>query len=310
MRFNTEFQNSTEPNANLIAMLLANLSKNDSLERLLTLSRPAPASLSSTLAISQLLDLFVRGVDGQYNKDANFDYLSYLFAGLAKHASGRTYFVTAQAYDSVIPLTKLTVFTEHSSPVRRCGVASTIKNVAFDVPAHEAFLATDAINALPYILLPIMGGEEYDEEDAMAMLPDLQLLPPDKRRETEPAVVQTHVETLMLLTTTRYGRDLMRRVRVYPIIREAHLAINHDGVREACERLVQVLMRDEEGESVAGGMQALQREVSVSGSGSSAGRTREEVHLRPAGGAGSWAKVENEVEDSDGEDEDDQIIEV
>jgi hypothetical protein len=290
-------------------MLLANLSKSDSLERLLTLARPAPASLSSTLAISQLLDIFVCGADGQYNKDANFDYLSYLFADLAKHASGRTYFVTTQAYDSVIPLTKLTVFTEHSSPVRRSGVASTIKNVAFDVPAHEAFLAADAVNVLPYILLPIMGGEEYDEEDALAMLPDLQLLPPDKRRETQPAVVQTHVETLMLLTTTCHGRDLMRRVRVYPIIREAHLAIDNDGVREACERLVQVLMRDEEGESVTGETQTLQRGVNVSGSGSGAGGTSEEVRLQPAGGVGNWAKVE-EDDDGDYDGDDDQIIEV
>jgi hypothetical protein len=287
-------------------MLLANLSKSDSLERLLTLTRPTPSSLTSNLAISQLLDIFVRGADGHYNKDANFDYLSYLFADLAKHASGRAYFVTVQAYDSVIPLTKLTVFTEHSSAIRRSGVASTIKNVSFDIPAHPSILDVDGVNALPYILLPIMGGEEYDEEDAMAMLPDLQLLSPDKRREPEAAVIQTHVETLMLLTATRHGRDFMRRVKVYPIIRETHLATEHDGIREVCERLVQVLMRDEESESIDS-LQTLE----VQGSDKN---ERKEAKSKATGGAAIWvkeeeAKTEDECEDED-EDADDQIVEV
>ncbi len=39
----------------------------------------------------------------------------------------RKHLVTLQRYDSVVPLTKLVVFTEHKSDVRRRGVASTIK---------------------------------------------------------------------------------------------------------------------------------------------------------------------------------------
>lgn len=77
------------------------------------------------------------------------------------------------------------------------------------------------------------------------MLPDLQLLPPDKQRDPDHNIVQTHVETLTLLTTTLKGRELMRSINVYPIIRETHLRVPDEGVREACERLVNVLMADE-----------------------------------------------------------------
>ena len=98
-----------------------------------------------------------------------------------------------------------------------------------------------------------MGGEEYSDEDTEGMLDDLQLLPPDKEREKEAEIVKTHLETLLLLTTTREGRDLLRRVKVYPIVRETHLHINDEEVREACDRLVQVIMRDEEGEGEAEG---------------------------------------------------------
>jgi hypothetical protein len=280
-------------------MLLANLAKYDELKDIITVERPAPKELASNnRAIDQLLDLFVKGADGTYNKEANYDYLSYLFADLAKHEEGRQYFLTRQEYDNVVPLTKLIVFTEHKSDIRRKGVASTIKNVAFEIDSHSEFLDENEINILPYLLLPITGNEEYDEEDTMDMLPDLQLLPPDKKRDPDPSIIQTHIETLMLLTTTRMGRDKLREIKVYPIIRETHLYVENEGVREACERLVQVLMRDEEGEEkVDAGMTALSRNVK-----------KEFKHPQVTGGGGSWARVEPEEEEED--DDDDKIVEV
>ena len=228
-------------------MLLANLVKSDSLKSVLKRAQPAPEGLSSDeLILNQLMDLFVRGQDGAYNKHANFDYLAYVFADLAKHAEVRQYFLKPQPYDGVVPLSKLKVFTEHKSNIRRKGVASTIKNVAFEVPSHPALLADDAVNILPYVLLPIMGSEEYDVDETMDMLPDLQLLPPDKKRDSDETIIVTHLETLLLLTTTREGRDLMRQIKVYPIIRETHARVPDEQVKEACDRLVQVIMREEE----------------------------------------------------------------
>ncbi|KAJ5110719.1 hypothetical protein N7532_001254 [Penicillium argentinense] len=219
-----------EPNADEFATLLANLAKSDALQKLLSVKRRVP-----------------EGVGG-LNKNANFDYLSYFFADLSQTEKGRSYFTTRQEYDSVVPITKLTVFTEHKSDIRRKGVASTIKNVAFDVPSHPMLFDEDAANLLPYLLLPITGPEEYPDDEMMSMHPDLQLLGPDKRRDSDNTIITTHLETLLLLTTTREGRNLMREVKVYPVIRECHLHVNDEGVKEACDRLVQVLMRDEEGE--------------------------------------------------------------
>ncbi|KAI9881641.1 MAG: hypothetical protein M1830_000206, partial [Pleopsidium flavum] len=258
--------NAKEPNANEIAMLLANMAKSSAFKRILTVKRDVPTSLStSNMAMDQLMDCFVKGAEGGYNKHADFDYLAYFFADLAKvrhytkpvyranthrsatqYSEGREYFVTRQAYDSIIPITKLIVFTEHKSSVRRKGVASTIKNVAFDISPHSLLLSQSDVNLLPYILLPITGPEEFPDEETLAMLPDLQLLPPDKARDSDPQIILTHLETLLLLTTTRDGRDLMREVKVYPIIRETHLHVDDEEVRDAADRLVQVLMRDEE----------------------------------------------------------------
>jgi hypothetical protein len=261
-------------------MLLANMAKDDSLQRVLELKRDVPKELStSTWAIDQLLDCFVKGAAGGYNKDADYDYLSYFFADLAKvcqfshhhvqkhkanqarqFPKGREYFTSPQPHDSnIIPLTKLQVFTSHTSHTRRLGVASTIKNSVFHVPSHPTLLSnlspdptlpppSIGANLLPYLLLPLMGPEEYSDEDTEGMLDELQLLEPDKERESDAEIMKTHLETLLLLSTTKEGRQVLRQVKVYPIVRETHLHVEDEGVREACDRMVQILMRNEEGE--------------------------------------------------------------
>ncbi len=242
-------------------MLLANMAKDDSLQRVLELKRDIPKELSkSTWAMDQLMDCFVKGSDGSYNKHADFDYLSYFFADLAKFPKGQEYLTTAQEHDSnVIPITKIQVFTDHASHIRRLGVTSTIKNVAFLISAHPVLMSnlspdpnlpppSIGANLLPYILLPLMGPEEYADEDTEGMLDELQLLEPDKEREKDPEIMKAYLETLLLLSTTQAGREVLRRVKVYPIVRECHLHVEDEGVREACDRVVQLIMRKEEGE--------------------------------------------------------------
>lgn len=63
----------------------------------------------------------------------------------------------------------------------------------------------------------------------------LQFLPPTKKRESDPVLRQTHVETLLLLCTTRWGRDFLRAHSVYEIIRATHLEETVDKV--CCELL-------------------------------------------------------------------------
>ncbi|KAH6616794.1 hypothetical protein C7974DRAFT_402455 [Boeremia exigua] len=282
--------NKKEPHANEIAMLLANMAKDDALQRVLQLQRDIPKELStSKWAMDQLMDCFVKGAEGAYNPHADFDFLSYFFADLAKFEQGREYLTTPQTHDNdIIPITKLQVFTSHTSHTRRLGVASTLKNAAFRVPAHPVLLsslATDldlppphlGANTLPYILLPLMGSEDYSDEDTDGMLDELQLLEPDKEREPDFEIAKAHLETLLLFTSTREGRDVLRRVKVYPIVRECHLHTEDEGVREACDRVVQILMRDEEGEESA---------------------------EAKAGGSGRLIELEQD------EDEEDQLIEV
>ncbi|KAI9841085.1 MAG: hypothetical protein M1837_000989 [Sclerophora amabilis] len=305
--------NPKEPNANLIAMLIANLAKSDDLKRIFSISRDVPNSLSSSKnAMDQLMDCFVKGAEGRYNEAADYDYLAYFFADIAKHPEGRSYFTSIREYDSVIPITKLIVFTEHKSNVRRKGVASTIKNTTFAIPSHPLLLSESEVDLLPYIVLPLMGAEDYSEEDSAHLPSSLQLLAADKTRDSDSAILITHLETLLLLTTTRAGRDHLReQVRVYPIVRELHLAIEDEDVREACDRLVQVLLRDEEDDG-AGAVRDEGEGVGLVGD--DEGR-KEGVNTATAPATAPAAGTADglhhyDVDDNDEDDEDEKITEI
>lgn len=238
-------------NAELMCMLLANLAKEDNILKVFDIKvdirDDQKEIFKSNNAMDCLMDMFVKGADRQINKYAVYDYLSYFYADLSRFKEGREYFVTEQKYDDVIPLTKLLVFTEKwDAKVRREGVASTIKNSLFDIEKHMTFLE-EPINILSYILSPIaLPGNKGLSDDEILELPDeLQFLDEDRKIEPLRDIISVHLESVLLLCATRKGREFLRSKSVYPVVRELHKESKDDKVSELCDRLVQMLMRNE-----------------------------------------------------------------
>ena len=246
----TQIINIKNTNADLMCILLTNLAKNDAINKVLDfeveLDDEHKKVFSSKKVIDCLMDCFVKGYDRKLNEYANYDYLSYFFADLSRYKQGRTYFITEQSYDEVVPLSKVLVFTEkYDDKIRREGVASTIKNSLFDTNAHMKLLTDPKINLLPFILLPLAGPEEIDEDEMFDLPEELQLLPSDKKREPLSGILCIHLESLLLLCTTREAREYLREKQVYAIIKELHKAIEVEQVADLCDRVVQMLKRDE-----------------------------------------------------------------
>ncbi|GBE86618.1 Protein HGH1 homolog [Sparassis crispa] len=240
-----------------------------------------PGEPQDVLALPLLVDAFVQGAVAAETEDVDkrlrrgdLHFLSSVFANLSITTPGRMFFMTPRPADPTksdgnheYPLSKLLVFTEHKDTIRRGGVASTIKNCAFYVQAHHALLSPDStrvtippstlealgLDILPYVLLPLAGPEEFDLEDQELLPPALQFLPPTKKREPDPVLRLTHVETLLLLSTTRWGRDHLRNNGVYEVIRALHENEEVDEVSEHVERLVNLLKRDEGPDTAQGG---------------------------------------------------------
>lgn len=241
--------------SDIMCILLSNLSKEDSITYVFEIVRedndkdlpPLDKDVfKSKRVIDCLMDCFVKGYDRELNKFANYDYLSYFFADVSRFKIGRTYFIETQEYDGVVPISKLLVFTEkYDSKTRREGVASTIKNSLFDSETHERILTDEEINLLPYILLPIASAKdsEIDEEDMFNLPDELQLLPEDKTRDPVSSIVCTHLESILLLCTTKAAREFMRSKSVYPLIRELHKNVEDEDIGELCYRIVNMLMR-------------------------------------------------------------------
>ncbi|ORY74997.1 hypothetical protein BCR35DRAFT_306395 [Leucosporidium creatinivorum] len=194
-------------------------------------------------ALELLLEVFLRGEGKKYNPNANYDFLASVFANVSTIPLGRSFLLSTPSPELEPPLVKLISFTEHPSPIRRGGVASCIKNSAFQKASHARLVAptNDApstpgsIDLLPQMLLPLCGegDEEWDIELLDTLPADLQLLPPDKKREPDSAIRLILVETLVLLATTRQCRESMRARGVYEVIKRAHLAEKAPKVRSS-----------------------------------------------------------------------------
>ena len=107
-------------------------------------------------------------------------------------------------------------------------------------------MSPDKINLLPSLLLPLCTSEELSEEDSENLPAELQLLPETHKREESNKIICAHLETLLLLSTTFPGREIMRKSGVYIVIRRLHEEIDDEDVKGLVERLVNVIMRDEE----------------------------------------------------------------
>ncbi|KAK3834287.1 MAG: hypothetical protein JOS17DRAFT_738581 [Linnemannia elongata] len=232
--------------SDLGCMLLSNMCKNDGIAtKVLALEgKPVAGLTTGTTAVAQLADIFLKGTDKSYNPNCTYDFLASVFATLAALPLGRSLLFTKDE-NRLSPLSKIVCFTEHPNLIRRGGCITTIKNASFAVEHHPALLDENDINVLPYILLPLCGPEEFDIDDMEGMPEDIQLLPPTKTREADAHLRETLLEGLILLTSTREGRDYLREKKTYPVVQKMHAAETVDDVQEIAERIVNMLMRDE-----------------------------------------------------------------
>ncbi|KAI8376413.1 uncharacterized protein BYT42DRAFT_646016 [Radiomyces spectabilis] len=233
--------------ADVACMLLSNMTKYEPVcVKLINAQiKPLPELTKSDRLMDHLVEVFHRGHKKAYNDQAEFHFLASVFSNVSTIRLGRVYFLEPSKDDGTAPLTKLQIFTEDGNVIRRGGVNCTIKNCCFETRQHEKLLHADELNTLPFILLPLCGNEEYDMEEFEQFPEEIQLLDDDKKRETDPVLRMMLCEALVLLTTTRFGRDYLREKQVYRVIQRLHAAETDEDIKEKCVSIVDMLIRDE-----------------------------------------------------------------
>ena len=155
--------------------------------------------------------------------------------------------------DALPPLCSLIPFTTHPSQPRRLATALLLRNLAFTHPRPLSLLQAP-ISLLSHILLPLIGPDPpFTDEETDQLLPELQYLGPEQVRESNPEILKEVLEALYLLITRgdiegaekgcgHQGRKVVKDAGTYLVIRELHLVVDNEEVRENCEKLVDVLM--------------------------------------------------------------------
>lgn len=179
----------------------------------------------------------------QYNTvGAKLHYLGAVFSNLSQSPRVRRYLMDR---DRCV-IQRLLPFTEYSdSVIRRGGVIGTLKNCTFDSENH-AWLLSPEVDLLSYLLLPLAGPEEFDDEDNDKLPINLQYLPETKTRESDPDIRFMLLEALNQLCATKVGREILREKNTYVILRELHKWENDKKCSLACENVVDILIKTEE----------------------------------------------------------------
>ncbi|XP_051728912.1 protein HGH1 homolog [Ctenopharyngodon idella] len=219
--------------ADRICTILSNLSRHER-----TCREVFRALQEQNIGLDRVVEIFC--TEG-FNKKASLHYLGPLLSNLTQLPEARHFILDK---DRCV-IQRLLPYTQYEqSTTRRGGVVGTLRNCCFDY-AHHEWLLGDAVDILPFLLLPLAGPEELSEEENEGLPVDLQYLPEDKKREDDPDIRKMLLETLILLTATKVGRQIMKDKNVYPIMREFHKWEKDPHVITACENLVQVLIGDE-----------------------------------------------------------------
>lgn len=179
----------------------------------------------------------------QYNTaGAELHYLGPVFSNLSQSSHVRRYLMDKNR----CVIQRFFSFTEYSdSIIRRGGVIGTLKNCTFDTENHE-WLLSPKVDLLSYLLLPLAGPEEFDDEDNDKLPINLQYLPETKTRESDPNIRLMLLEALNQLCATKVAREILREKNAYIILRELHKWEKDKSCLLACENVVDILIKTEE----------------------------------------------------------------
>lgn len=187
------------------------------------------------------------GIDkdtGDAKWDDEYQYVANILANISQLAEGRDFLLKNRGSTTLIA--ELLPQLRSPNVVRRRGIAAAVRNLCFDTDNH--FFLYDQLDIPSKMNYILAGPEPLDEEDKLGMHPSVYRLGEKKKREQDKQVRLAAVDCLLLLCTTRNGRNDLRRKKVYPIVRNAHLVEPEEEIGDQIYKLVDFLIRDEEGE--------------------------------------------------------------
>lgn len=225
--------NPEKKDADAACMILSNITRQeDELETCINSILPK---------LNDILNAFVE-IDFN-KKGSNLNYLAPMVSNLSCSHRIRKWLTDENPH---IPLIKLLPFCNYErSSIRRGGAIGTIRNLCFDPEFHSIILNPE-LDLLTFLLTPIIGNEDYPDEEMDQLPIALQYLPQEKQRDRDVDVRKMVLETLNKLCIKKFGREVLRNNGVYYIMREYHKWEKDAKALLACENVVDILIQKED----------------------------------------------------------------
>lgn len=165
--------------------------------------------------------------DGEGDEADTFEHVGCILANVTQDRDARRILMEPERGILAALLPQL----RSPSRLRRRGVAGALRNCAFDIEEDARYLKhllAPSVDLVTALLLPLAGPAEYRPEEMVGMHESLARAGPRKRREPDAATRRALLETLLLLCCSRAGREHLRSVRAYIVIRAFHRWLESD----------------------------------------------------------------------------------
>eukprot|EP01132_Coremiostelium_polycephalum_P009329 gene9329-11442_t len=138
----------------------------------------------------------------------------------------------------------------HEDIIKRRGILGIIRNCCYSEIHHDYIL--NDIGILSTLILPIRGSDQLtdDEMNGLDIIYHNKSIPSDNKRESDLECRKMLIDSLVFLTGTKKARVFMRDSKVYPIIRNYYNSESDEYIRDNIEKVVEILLRDEEPDGV------------------------------------------------------------
>ncbi len=132
--------------------------------------------------------------------------------------------------------------------IRRQGAIGAIRSCLFDNEVHWWMVHEAKI--MYHLLFPLVPSVPFEEKDKAGMDPRLWVAAEDDKKVFEPNITvrKMLLECIVLLCQKKDMRNTLRKMKVYPIVRNLDLEQEDESINEVIVDIVNLLMRDEAGE--------------------------------------------------------------
>eukprot|EP01034_Spumella_vulgaris_P026921 gene26921-33570_t len=141
---------------------------------------------------------------------------------------------------------RIVIQIRSKNPVRRRGAVSCLRSCLFNKDIH--WWIVHEVKALNHLLMPLVHPTPFTEKEkeGMDVLLWMAAESPNKTVETERDILKMMLECVILLCQRRGVREVLRKGKVYYIVRNLDNSTEVEEINEAIYEIVNLLIMDED----------------------------------------------------------------